>query len=146
MYDDEARERLRWEQHSQQWDRTKQQRQEQAFAQHMAAQPHPLDRGVRVYPDESGPRPQPAPPGPGSPVETALYATAELTGQVERLVDELYGRLARGGVVQDVPVNVAKPSELPKPSCALVGQLLEHAAHLEALSLALQTLLQQLAL
>jgi hypothetical protein len=94
----------------------------------------------------SGPRLQPAPPGPGSPVETALYAIAELTGQVERLVDELYGRLSRGGVVQDVPVNTAPPSELPKPSCALMGQLLEHAGHLERLSLQLQTLLQQLAL
>lgn len=94
----------------------------------------------------SGPRLQPAPPGPASPVETALYATAELTGQVERLVDELYGRLSRGGVVQDMPVNVAQPSELPPPSCALVGQLVEHAARLERLSLQVQTLLQQLAL
>lgn len=126
MHDDEARERVRWEQHSQQWDRAKQQRQDGSGG--------------------SGPRLQPAPPGPGSPVETALYATAELTGQVERLVDELHGRLSRGGVVQDVPVNVAQSSELPKPSCALVGQLVEHAGHLERLSLQLQTLLQQLAL
>lgn len=143
MQDDEAREHVRWEQHSQQWDRTKQQRQEQAFAQRQV-QPHPLDRGVRVYPDESGPRPPS--PGPASPVESVLYATAELTGQVERLVDELHARLSRGGVVQDMPVNVAQPSELPKPSCALVGQLVEHAGHLERLSLQLQTLLQQLAL
>lgn len=146
MHDDEARERVRWEQHSQQWDRAKQQRQEQAFAQRMAAQPHPLDREVRVYPNDDGPRLQPAPPGPASPVETALYATAELTGQVERLVEELHGRLSRGGVVQELPVNVAKPSELPPPSCPLVGQLVEHAGHLERLSLQLQTLLQQLAL
>ena len=94
-----------------------------------AAQYHQMfaqAQGPRLPQDMSGPRPQPAPPGPGSPVETALYATAELTGQVERLVDELHGRLSRGGV--------------------LVCQLLEHAGYLERLSLQLQTLLQQLAL
>ncbi len=86
----------------------------------------------------------PPPPGPASPVETVLDATAELTGQVERLVDDLHSRLR--SLVQDIPVNVAKPSELPPPSCPLVGQLLEHAGHLERLSLQLQTLVQQLAL
>ena len=114
-----------------------------------AAQYHQMfaqAQGPRLPQDMSGPRPQPAPPGPGSPVETALYATAELTGQVERLVDELHGRLSRGGVLIDRPVDVAQPSELPKPSCPLVGQLLEHAGYLERLSLQLQTLLQQLAL
>jgi hypothetical protein len=86
-----------------------------------------------------------APPPSGSPVELALQGVANMTGQLMCMVDELTGRLAAGGILQDIKVDAAPAVSLPPPSCGVVSCLNDNTRQLEQMMQHLASLVQRLA-